>query len=254
MLLGCRGHGAHCPPGPHASLTGVHSYGALEATRSQLTCSGVEDRGQLFRVYTSLKVWLETSPWSQPSLGHTAHPVVGGGQGSLPSPGHCWRQACELTPDPRPPLEAESEADALRVSGAMGEPGAAGGASWAGWLWWRQCARVWLGGRSSAPSLDAGMTTSPCCVSCCRWGSRPWPSVCSRSCTVRSLRLPGGWAGGSRCRAGVLGPGPVCIRGQGGRATPGQPPPLLPAQASEPKPKTGRQVGPTCVWICPQKQ
>ena len=50
--------------------------------------------------------------------------------------------------------------------------------------------RVQAGAERPSP-LHLGTITSPCCASCCPWESRPWPSVCSRSYTVRSPAPPG---------------------------------------------------------------
>nr|KAF6415860.1 hexosaminidase D [Molossus molossus] len=39
--------------------------------------------------------------------------------------------------------------------------------------------------------MASGTITSPCCVSCCLWGYRPWPSVCSHCYTGVLLKTLG---------------------------------------------------------------
>lgn len=68
-------------------------------------------------------------------------------------------------------------------------------------LWCREwCAGICcqVAGAEHPSPVGSGTITSPCCVSCCLWGSRPWPSVCSHFCMVGALLFPGGQGLGDR--------------------------------------------------------
>lgn len=184
-----RGHArpqAHWPSRPQAPLhVGAPASRAMHrAALTEFSSSGISHR-------------LKSGAASEAAL------PAGSGQGSSRRP-----RALPVLGSP----EARSRRNAGRVSGGRAHrlsPSRASGwgtfpeaaASRAGAPRGRGQQRAWsthrvgVGAGLSGLSMASGTTTSRCCASCCPWGSRPWPSACSRSYTVRSP-LHGGRSAG----------------------------------------------------------